>query len=301
MQHSLAGQAVNDPKNIESHRYSEGLAKLGELRARYRELNGQQLEGPSDRDAANLSAEGFTRPRKTSLEIELLEKGRARALEEFNGHQVKADAFQMLSGRYRELGLESQSDAYHERGQLESAASRGFQAVLEAYDRKLSESGIEKRPSEIPKNLHMAYRSLDMAERFLDGSKSDYGVCCDHTIQVLRAEETLKKLESDLINRPLAPVEKEQFGKAAAERDRFMRMAEREAINSAVAFEHFRSEIQSAEQAHNAFSRALMHESSAEQTQVLQEPLPAASESRMNRLAVGMVVCQALKVLDREL
>ncbi len=301
MQHSLAEQAINDPKGIENHRYFEGLAKLGELRARYRELNGQQLEGLSNREAVNPPVAGFSPPKKASLEIELLEKGRARALEEFNGHQVKAEAFQLISGRYRELGLESQSDAYLERGQLESAASRGFQAVLEAYDRKLSESGIDKRPSEIPQNLHMAYRSLDMAGRFLDGSKSDYGVCCDHTIQVLRAEETLKKLESNLVNRPLTPVEKEQFGKAAAERDRFMRMAEREAINSAVAFEHFRSEIQSAEQAHNAFSRTLTPESNPEQTRELQEPLPAASESRMNRLAAGMVVCQALKVLDREL
>lgn len=301
MQHSLAEQAINDPKIIENHRYSEGLAKLCELRARYRELNGQQLQGPSDRDAANLSATGFNRPKKASLEIELLEKGRARALEEFNGHRVKAEAFQLLSGRYRELGLESQSDAYRERGQLEGAASRGFQAVLVAYDRKLSELGIEKKPSEIPQNLHMAYRNLDMAERSLDGSRSDYGVCCDHTIQVLRAEETLKKLEPDLINRPLTTVEKEQFGKAAAERDRSMRMAEREAINSAVAFEHFRSEIQSAEQAHNAFSRTLTPESNPEQTRELQDPLPAASEGRMNRLAVGMVVCQALKVLDREL
>ena len=301
MQHSLAEQAINDPKNNEIHRYSEGLAKLVELRALYRELNGQQLEGLSNRDAANPPVTEFTRPKKTSLENELLEKGRARALEEFNGHQVKAEAFQMLSGRYKELGLESQSDAYHERGQLESASSRGFQAVLEAYDRKLTESGIEKRPAEIPQNLHLSYRSLDSAERFLEGSKSDYGICCDYTIQVLRAEETLKRLGSNLINHPLASVEKEQFGKAAAERDRFMRMAEREAINSAVAFEHFRSEIQSAEQAHNAFSRALTHESNAEQTRVLQEPLPAAPESRMNRLAVGMVVCQALKVLDREL
>jgi hypothetical protein len=301
MQHSLAEQAINDSKNIENHQYSKGLAKLGELRARYRELNGRQLEDPSDRDAANSSASGFTRPKKTSLEIELLEKGRDRALEEFSGHQVKAEAFQMLSGRYRELGLESQSDAYLERGQLESAASRGFQAVLEAYDRKLSEAGIEKRPLEIPANLHTAYRSLELAEKFLDGSKSDYGACCDYSIQVLRAEETLKKLESKLVSRPLTPVEKEQFGKTAAERDRFLRMAEREAINSALAFEHFRSEIQSAEQAHNVFSRALTHESSPEQTRVLQEPLPAASEGRMNRLAVGMVVCQALKVLDREL
>jgi hypothetical protein len=97
------------------------------------------------------------------------------------------------------------------------------------------------------------------------------------------------------------PVDKEQFGKAAEARDRFMRMAEREAINSAVAFEHFRTEIQSAEQAHNAFSRALTPESSPEQTRELSGPLPAASESRMNRLAVGMVVCSALKVLDREL
>lgn len=301
MQHSLAELASNDLKSNEHHRYSEGLAKLGELRALYRELNGQKLEGLSNRDAANPPVSEFTRPKKTSLEIDLLEKGCARALEEFNAHQVKAEAFQLLSGRYRELGLESQTDAYRERGQLECAASRGFQAVLEAYDRKLSESGIEKRPSEIPKNLHMAYRSLDLAEKFLDGSKSDYGVCCDHTIQVLRAEETLKKLESNLLNRPLTPVEKEQFGKAAAERDRFMRQAEREAINSAVAFEHFRSEIQSAEQAHNAFSRALTLESSPNQTRELQGPLPAASESRMNRLAVGMVVCQTLKVLDREL
>jgi hypothetical protein len=78
-------------------------------------------------------------------------------------------------------------------------------------------------------------------------------------------------------------------------------MAEMEALNAAVSFKHFQKEIQSAEKSYDAFNRTLNGNLSPEHAKDSQDLSPTGSESRMNRLAVGMVVCQTLKVLDHEL
>jgi hypothetical protein len=301
MQHTPDLQAVKDPMEEKARRYSEGLAKLGELRELHRSLNSQQLENggiPLGENSVSGKAIG---PTKTSLEITLLEKGRNRALEEYNDHRIKSEAFMNLAGRYRALGLEAQANAYNERGHLENAATKGFQAVLDAYDKKLNGLGITNAPEHAPKSLNMTYRSLQSAERFLEGYTSDISICCTHTLEVLKAEESLRKLEADQAVRQLAPDEQKQLETAMNQRDRFVRMAEREALNAAVSFKHFQQETQSAEKSYDAFSRALTGNHSAEQSQDSHDPSQSGSESRMNRLAVGMVVCQTLKVLDREL
>ncbi|MBN1566806.1 MAG: hypothetical protein JXA73_03100 [Acidobacteria bacterium] len=301
MQHTQDAQAVNDPMDEKAQRYSEGLAKLGQLRALHRSLNGQQLENGGIAINENSFSGNVVVPKKTSLEITLLEKGRSRALEEYNDHQIKTEAFMTLAGRYRALGLETQANAYNERGHLENAATKGFQAVLDAYDRKLDGLGVANAPEQAPKNLNMTYRSLQSAERFLEGYTSDISICCAHTLEVLKAEELLQKLETDQAARQLTPDEQKRFETAMSQRDRFVRMAEREALNAAISFKHFQKEIQSAEKSYDAFSRALTGNHSPEHSQDPQDPSPIGSESRMNRLAVGMVVCQTLKILDREL
>jgi hypothetical protein len=60
-------------------------------------------------------------------------------------------------------------------------------------------------------------------------------------------------------------------------------------------------EIQSAENSYEAFNHAITDKETPEHSQDAQEPSQTGSERRMNRLAVGMVVCQTMKVLDREL
>lgn len=298
MQHTQDVQAVKDPMDEKARRYSEGLAKLGELRALHRSLNSQQLENGGISIKENSLTGNAIVKKKTSLEIELLEKGRNRAFEEYNDHRIKTEAFITLAGRYRALGLETQANAYNERGHLEDAATKGFQAVLDAYDKKLDGLGAVKTPKEAPKSLNMTYGNLQSAERFLEGYTSDISVCCAHTLEVLKAEELLKKLETDQAARELTPTEQKQIEMATNQRDRFVRMAEREALNAAVSFKHFQKEVQSVEKSYDSFSRVLTGNHSPEQSQ---DPSPAGSESRMNRLAVGMVVCQTLKVLDREL
>ncbi len=301
MQHTPDIQAAKDPVDEKARRYSEGLAKLGELRALHRSLNSQQLENGGIAISENSFSGNVIVPAKTSLEITLLEKGRNRALEEYNDHRIKTEAFMTLAGRYRILGLETQANAYNERGHLENAATKGFQAVLDAYEKKLVGLGAANAPELVPQNLNIIHRSLQSAEKFLEGYTSDSSVCCTHTLEVLKAEEALKKLEADQPSHELTPDEQKQLEAATHQRDKFVRMAEREALNAAVSFKHFEKEVQSAEKSYDAFSRALTGNSSPDHLQDSQNPSPTGSESRMSRLAVGMVVCQTLKVLDREL
>jgi hypothetical protein len=196
--------------------------------------------------------------------------------------------------------LETQANAYNERGNLENAAMKGFQAVLDAYDRKLEDLGVSKASIEHPKSLNMAHRNLQSAERFLESYANDIGMCCAHTLEVMKAEESLKQLESDRDARELTPAEQKQLESAIHQRDKFVWMAEREALNAAISYKHFQSEIKSAETAYGAFSHALKGKG-PESAQACQDPAPNGSAQRMNGLAAGMAVCQPLKVLDREL
>jgi hypothetical protein len=300
MQNSLAEQAVHDSIRNNDRRYIEGLAKLNELRAHHQNLNSQQLES-SIVSIHEHQIAGHSVPQQRSLETSLLEKGRDRALEEFRGHQVKADAYLILSGRYHELGLESKADAYKERGTLERATTRGFQAIIEAYDKKLTALGVSNPTIEELNRRQAGYRDLESAEKFLESYKGDYNICCEHTIEVQKAEETLQKLNAQPATNSLTPAEKNQFEKETHQRDKFMRMAENEALNAATSFRHFQSEIQSTEKSYDSFSREPIEQPLQEHEDPLQEPTATGSEHRMNRLAVGMVVCQTLKVLDHEL
>jgi hypothetical protein len=299
MEHKPDEQAINDPTDEKARRYSEGLAKLGELKALHRSLNGRQLE--EGIIAVNDGNPGRNVQKKTSLEISLLKKGKNRAVEEYNDHLIKSEAFSTLAGRYRALGLETQANAYRARGSLENAATRGFKAIIEAYDKKLTDLGVALPLSEAPQNLHTSYRNLESAQRCLEGYTNDISMCCANTIEVLKAEEVLRKFNADQAAHTLTPAEQDQYEEVLRQRDRFVRMAEREAINAAVSFKHYQSEIQSAEKSYEAFNYAISGKDAPEHEQDSQEPNQTGSERRMNRLAVGMVVCQTLKVLDREL
>jgi uncharacterized phage infection (PIP) family protein YhgE len=297
MEHKPNERAINDPTDEKARQYSEGLAKLETLRALYRSLNKLQLE------EGTVTIKELSRnfQKKTSLEISLLEKGKNRAVEEYNDHLIKSEAFSTLAGRYRTLGLESQANAYRERGSLENAATRGFKAIIEAYDKKLTNLGVAPTVPEVPQNLHTSYLHLESAQRFLEGYASDIGMCFTNTVEVLKAEEVIRKLDTDKASHALLPAGQNQLEEAMRQRDRFVRMAEREAINAAVSFKHYQSEIKLAENSYEAFDHAMNGMDAPENAQDSQEPNQTGSDKRMNRLAVGMVVCQTLKVLDREL
>ena len=301
MQRNSAAQAINSPIIERDRRYFEGLAKLNEVSTLHQSLNGQQLDIADASISKDPSVENPVPQKKTSLETALLEKGRSRSMEEYIDHQAKADAYLMLADRYKSLGMEDRADACNERGRLERATTRGFQSVIEAYDKKLTALGVQKIPAAEPKNLHEGRRSLESAERFLESYKSDYSTCCEHTNQVLKAEIAMKKLNDQLVVRPPTPVEKKQFEEALNQRDKSARMAEYEALNAATSFKHFQSEIQSVEKSCNALSKAMREKPAPEHEQISQDPALAGSDRRMNRLAMGMVVSQTLKVLDREL
>jgi hypothetical protein len=280
-------------------RFTEGLAKLGELRALHRDLSARQSESHVIANKEKASDRSPAIPNDASLETELLRKGRARALEEFYDHEIKAHAFSILAGRYKTLGMETQADAYSERAQLESATTKGFHAVIEAYDNKLNAAGIAPSSIKESKNLNLAWRSLDSAENFLEGVKADYALCCEHTDKALKAVETIKKLEADMASRSLAPDERKLMGEASMQRDTFLRMAERKALDAATSYRYFQAQLQSAEKICESCNRTISGKHLPEQTSL--HPAPAVTEQRMNGLTAGMVISQALKALDHEL
>ena len=98
----------------------------------------------------------------------------------------------------------------------------------------------------------------------------------------------------------LTPAERKQFIDTTQQRDQFVRMAEREAINAAVSYQHFQAEIQSAEKTYVQFNRQMtgrhLPEQKAEQDLALK-----GSEQRRNGLPASVVVYQTLKELDHEL
>jgi hypothetical protein len=280
-------------------RYSDGVAKLGEIRALQRNLSAQHTETFVVPHNENSPVQSPAIQKDTSLETNLLKKGRARALEEYFDHQIKAHAFSILAGRYKTLGMEPKADAYGERAKLESATTKGFHAVIEAYDKKLGEAGVATQPIEQRKYLNTSSRSLDSAETFLEGLKAEYATCCEDTAKVLKAEETIKKLDPDLLSRPLTPDERKLLSEALAQRDTFIRMSERDALNAAKSYQRFQSQIEYAEKACKSLNQTNSGKQLPEQTS--QNHAPTTSDPRMKRLATGMIICQTLKTLDHEL
>ena len=86
------------------------------------------------------------------------------------------------------------------------------------------------------------------------------------------------------------------------QRDKFMCLAEKEALGAAESYKTFRLKTQLADRTHDS----LTHQSPGIASEMRGDDRSNSngsthSQGRMNKLAVGMVVCQTLKVLDREL
>jgi hypothetical protein len=267
-------QGSNDP------RYTDGLARLRTLEA---------LHGDLDVKPQSPAVPGHSdQPIQKNSEPVLIEKCRNRAFAEYHDHEAKAEAFHMLSERYRMLGLEAQANAYNDQARLESATTRGFQSVAKAYDKKLEDLGF-------PGVANKA-GSLEAARQHLECYDCDYKAFEEHTLGVERADETVRTLEPRLVEGIATSYERKQFREALYQRNRFERMAEKEALHAAQSYKSFGLEIQSVEQSYDALSHSTQDD--LEKTGIDDSP---TNSQRMNKLAVDVVVCQTLKVLDHEL
>jgi hypothetical protein len=261
-------------------RYSDGLVRLRTLRALFSNLQDPQ---PSIRADEPI-------PKEIPLETRLLEKCRNRALAEYNDHQVKAHAFHMLSDRYRELGLDDVADGYRERADMEHATTRGFESVVKAYEKKLEDAQFREFIREEPAG------DLERAGQYLESYNGDHKAFEDHTLQVLKAEQSIKELQVQLSNSPSTSIARKQVQEIEDRQDRLMRMAENEALSASVSYKSFQSEIKAAEKTYDALSR--LNRADLEKTGTEGR---SSNPSRINKLAVGVVAYQALKVLDHEL
>lgn len=291
---------VETTQDGNSQPYFEGLMKLRSLAAN---LNGLP---PEKRVLSqNLREHSAPEPAKSEKLI-LLEKSRNKALIEHDSHEIKAEAFQILASRYRALGLEAKAHLYDEGAQMERAATRGFQSVIDSYDKKLEDSGFRQHMPEDRTRIDSVQTELGSAERHLEEYKSSYSRCGELTLRVLESQRILQILENGLTKRSLTTAEKEQFEDAANQRDKFMRLAEKEALKAAESYKNFRAEIQSVEKYCDVLNRApSSNESHLEKPDLKNSRAdsngPTQSERRMKKLAVGMAVCQTLKIMDREL
>jgi hypothetical protein len=267
-------QGSNDP------RYTDGLVKLRTLEA----LHGH-LDAEPQSHAVPVHSDP---PIQKNSESVLIEKCRNRAFAEYHDHEVKAEAFLMLSERYKALGLDAQANAYNDQARLECATTRGFQSVVKAYDKKLEDLGFHGAANKAG--------SLEAARQHLERYDRDRRAFEEHTLGVEKAEETLRTLEPKLVDRTATSAERKQFQEALYQRSRFERMAERDALNDAQSYKSFGLEIQSVEKSYDAFSHSTrddLEKTGIENSQT--------NSQRMNKLSLGVIVCQTLKVIDHEL
>ena len=256
--------------------YSEGLVKLRTLKAVFNNLENAPFPV---REVPHVQKE-------TSRETSLLEKCRDRALAEYQEHEKRAEAFHILSDRYRAIGMDDLANTYKDQARLESATTRGFQSVLKAYEKKLPDTPVREQ----------SRGDLKHAEQYLESYKHDGSALDEQTLQVSKAEGSVQKLQADLANHLPTHAENEQLKEAIHQRERAIRMAELEASNTALAYRGFQREIQAAEKYCDTLGQSNQKE--FEKTGMEDRH---STPSRLNKLAVGALVYQTMKVLDHEL
>src|SRR5213076_1000078 len=132
-------EVLDKTEDRHARRYFEGMVQLSTLKALHHNLIAQSFQRAGQ--AAS--------PVKASSEVALIERVRNRALAEYDAHHAKTESFSLLGDRYRELGNDRMARTCHERARLESAAARGFDTAVKAYDKKLEDLGIAKPTKEV--------------------------------------------------------------------------------------------------------------------------------------------------------
>jgi hypothetical protein len=228
-------------------RYDEGAAALAKLIAAAHIINNQ--EPRIDPAHTNGFHAERTTPGKFSEENALL-NSRDIFREKLMEHEAKHEAYLMLSERCKSSGLESDSNAYNVRAQMETATSQGFQAVMKTCDKKLEDLGIHQN-AEKPQKLNYY---LEAAERHLEEHKNSYVISSVYIQQVADNGKIVQQFDADKNTRSLSPDEMKQFAAALHQRDSYMTLAEQEAFKSGVSYKRFQFEINSAERSYEGLS-----------------------------------------------
>src|SRR5206468_9372694 len=172
-------EVLDMTEDTHARRYFDGLVKLSTLKALHHNLIAQSFEragqeaafaavNRDDHEGKAQTAAGETAsPVKASSEIALTERVRNRALAEYDAHHAKAESFSLLGDRYRELGNDRMARTYHERARLQSAAARGFDTAVKAYDKKLEDLGNATPNRQESPDIRSSFRGLEHAERYL--------------------------------------------------------------------------------------------------------------------------------------
>jgi hypothetical protein len=190
-------------------------------------------------------------------EIILTEKGRDRARAEYDGHQVKTEAFALLGDSYRRFANESLAHTYYERARLESASARGFGTVIKAYDKKLEDLDNRLPTKDVCPDIQRGFRSLEQADRYLEYYNHGYDRVWNYIRRVLANERTIERLETARSNRPESAVEHRLLIEAVDRGEKLKRLAETESLNAATSYRNFQKEIESAEKVYDALTRVL--------------------------------------------
>src|SRR5438093_3941691 len=261
-------EVLDKTEDRHARRYFEGLVQLSTLKALHHNLIAQSFQraghdavsaafNRDHEDKAQTVAGETASPVKASSEIALIERVRNRALAEYDAHHAKTESFSLLGDRYRELGNDRMARTCHERARLESAAARGFDTAVKAYDRKLEDLGIAKPTKEVCPDFQSSFRGLEHAERYLKDYKNGYAMVRNHTGRVLENETRTQKLEAACARLPLHAVEHQQLKEAVDRGEKLKWLAEAEAFDTLGSYKNFQREIASAEKAYDVLSRAL--------------------------------------------
>ena len=262
-------EVLDKTEDRHARRYFEGLVQLSTLKALHHNLIAQSFQragqeaafaavNRDDHESKAQTVAGETAsPVKASSEIALIERVRNRALAEYDAHHAKTESFSLLGDRYRELGNDRMARTCHERARLESAAARGFDTAVKAYDKKLEDLGIAKPTKEVCPDFQSSFRGLEHAERYLKDYKNGYAMVREHTRRVLENESRTQKLEAACARLPLHAVEHQQLKEAVDRGEKLKWLAEAEAFDTVGSYKNFQKEIASAEKAYDALSRAL--------------------------------------------
>src|SRR5213596_3852966 len=252
-----------------ARRYFEGLVKLSTLRAMHHNLIAQSFQragqdaafaavNRDDHESRPQTVAGETAsPVKASSEIALIERVRTRALAEYDAHHARTESFSLLGDRYRELGNDRMARTCHERARLESAAARGFDTAVKAYDKKLEDLGIAKPAKEVCPDFRSSFRGLEHAERYLKDYDNGYAMVRNHTRRVMENETRIQKLEAACARLPRPAVEHQLLKDAVDRGEKLKWLAEAEAFDTVGSYKNFQREIASAEKAYDALTRAL--------------------------------------------
>ena len=252
-----------------ARRYFEGLVKLSTLKALHHNLIAQSFEragqdaafaavNRDDHESKAQTVAGETAsPVKVSSEIALIERVRNRALAEYDAHHAKTESFSLLGDRYRELGNDRMARTCHERARLESAAARGFDTAVKAYDKKIEDLDIAKPTKEVCPDFRSSFRGLEHAERYLKDYDNGYAMVRNHTRRVMENETRIQRLEAACASRPRPAVEHQLLKDAVDRGEKLKWLAEAEAFDTVGSYKNFQKEIASAEKAYDALTRAL--------------------------------------------